>query len=129
MGPVLGFATILIIGIASSVFTAVLVARVLIEGWMGKDRSISFSTPLSAGRFKNIKTDFLSLRRISYVFSGVLILIGIAAFLTKGFDLGVDFKGGRDYQVRFEQAVNNADIKSSLDEVFWKWNHCKNFWE
>jgi SecD/SecF fusion protein len=117
-GPVKGFAVILIIGIISSVFTAVLLARVIIESWLGhkrKERSIAFSTKFSEGRFKNLNIDFLGKRRIAYIVSGLLVLAGIASILTKGFELGVDFRGGREYKIAFDQTVNSSELKDALD--------------
>ena len=118
MGPVLGFATILIIGILSSLFTAVLVSRLLIEWRTKNNREISFSSPISKDAFSNMNIDFLSFRKIAYGVSLAIILAGAASMFTKGFDLGVDFKGGRDYTIKFDEPVNTSDIKTGLDEVF-----------
>lgn len=118
MGPVLGFATILIIGILSSLFTAVLVSRMLIDTWVEKGKGIKFSTTLSEKLFSGINLDFLGTRKIVYGISGTFIAIAIASMIFKGFQMGVDFKGGRDYQVQMEKAVNTTEIKASLDKVF-----------
>ena len=117
-GPVKGFAVILIIGIISSVFTAVLLARVIIESWIGdkrKNRAIAFSTPISEGRFKNLNFDFLGKRKMAYALSGLLIIAGLASIFTKGFELGVDFRGGREYKVVFAEEVNSSQLKTDLD--------------
>lgn len=119
-GPVKGFAVILIIGIISSVFTAVLVARVMIETWLGEkrqERTIAFSTPLSKDRFKNLNIDFLGLRKTAYIVSAVLIIAGVASMLTQGFEMGVDFKGGREYKIEFAESVNSSQIKDALDQT------------
>lgn len=116
-GPIKGFAVILIIGILSSLFTAVLVARVMIESYLGNDKNktIGFSTPLSKGRFKDLKFDFLGNRKKAYMVSGFLVLLGLASIFARGFDFGVDFKGGREYVVEFDNAVSTSEIKDILD--------------
>lgn len=118
MGPVLGFATILIIGILSSLFTAVLVSRMLVDSWVEKGKEIKFSTSLSERLLSGINMDFLGAGKIVYGISGTMIAIAIASMIFKGFQMGVDFKGGRDYQVQMEKAVNTVEVKSSLDKVF-----------
>ena len=118
-GPVKGFAAILIIGIFSSLFTAVLLSRVMIESYLGKhkDKTIGFSTGLSKNRFKNINIDFLGMRKTAFILSGMLTLAGIGSIIATGFDFGVDFKGGREYKVEFAQSVNTSEIKSALDDA------------
>ena len=119
-GPVKGFAVILIIGIISSVFTAVLLARVIIETWLGNkrnERSINFSTPFSKGRFKDLNFNFLGRRKMAYVLSGLFVLAGIGSMLTKGFEMGVDFRGGREYKIEFAEAVNTSVLRNDLDLV------------
>ncbi len=118
-GPVKGFAAILIIGIFSSLFTAVLVARVMIESYLGKkkDSTIGFSTGFSKGRFKDLAFDFLGKRKMAYMVSGFLVLAGLASIFTRGFDFGVDFQGGREYKIEFAEAVNTSVIKDKLDNA------------
>ena len=118
-GPVKGFAVILIIGILTSLFTAVLVARVIIESYLGKhkDRTIGFSTPISKGRFKDINFDFLGNRKKAYIVSGLIVLAGLGSIIGRGFELGVDFKGGREYKVEFAESVNTSELKEALDDV------------
>lgn len=118
MGPVLGFATVLIIGIFSSLFTAVLLSRLVFNGRIKKDKNISYGNRLTMTAFSNINLNFLGKRKIAYVVSGIIILIGVASFYTKGFELGVDFKGGRSYDVRFQQEVTVSEVKAQLTEVF-----------
>jgi SecD/SecF fusion protein len=118
-GPVKGFAVILIIGILTSLFTAVLVARVVIETYLGKkkDRTLSFSTPLSREKFKNINIDIIGHRKKAYAVTGAIILAGLASIFIQGFELGVDFKGGREYKVQFAESVNVGQIKDALDDA------------
>ncbi len=120
-GPVKGFAITLMIGIATSFFTAVFVSRLLVE-WMtsGKNaNNLSLETPLSRNWFKNIKFDILGNRKKAYIASTVFILCGIAAVFIKGdLPLGVDFKGGRSYVVNFNNPVPASDLRTALDDEF-----------
>jgi SecD/SecF fusion protein len=121
IGPVKGFAVVLIIGVLSSLFTAVLLGRMIIEGWIAKEgRTISFWTPPTRNSFADMKIDWLSKRRIAYVVSGILILAGLASMLTRGFDYGVDFNGGYSYNIEFEagQNVDAQDLRDALTGPF-----------
>jgi len=111
LGPVKGFAVVLIIGVLSSVFTAIFVSRLLIDWWVGKGNDLSYWTGFSKGAFKNINIDWIGRRKIAYIFSGVIIVAGLVSMLTRGFDLGVDYKGGYSYNIQFVGNENiNADI-------------------
>jgi SecD/SecF fusion protein len=120
-GPVKGFAVTLMIGIATSFFTAVYISRLLIE-WMtsGKNgNSLSLETAMSRNWFKNINFDILGNRKKAYIFSIAFIVFGIVAiFLKGGLPLGVDFRGGRSYVVDFKNAVPASDVRSALDDEF-----------
>ncbi len=115
-GPIKGFATTLLIGILTSLFTAIFVTRLLVDWYLsGKNRSLDFSTALTKNLFQNINIKFLGKRKIAYIISAVLVGIGLFSLLTQGLQQGVDFIGGRSYTVRFEKAVNTAEITSKLD--------------
>ncbi|GGK58515.1 protein translocase subunit SecDF [Rufibacter glacialis] len=120
-GPVKGFAITLMIGIATSFFTAVFVSRLLVE-WLtaGKNaNNLSLETGLSRNWFKNIKFDILGNRKKAYIFSAIFILFGIVAvFIKGGLPLGVDFKGGRSYVVNFDTPVPASEVRSALDDEF-----------
>ncbi|KAA2218333.1 protein translocase subunit SecDF [Maribacter flavus] len=130
-GPIKGFATTLLIGILTSLFTAIFITRLLIDWYIsGKGRSLDFSTSLTKGLFQNLSIDFLAKRKISYVISGILVLVGLASlFFGPGLQQGVDFVGGRSYTVRFEQAVNPSEIASELNDVFGSGTNVKTFGE
>ncbi|CAM3615682.1 protein translocase subunit SecDF [Zobellia roscoffensis] len=129
-GPIKGFATTLLIGIVTSLFTAIFITRLLVDWYIdGKGRSLDFSTAITKGLFKNINIDFLSKRKIAYIFSAILVGIGVFSLATKGLQQGVDFIGGRSYQVRFEQSVNPSEIASELNEVFGSGTNVKTFGE
>ena len=117
-GPIKGFALTLIIGILTSLFTAVFITRLLIDGATEKGKNLTFNTSLSKGWFQNINIQFLRKRKIAYVISGAIILGGIASIASIGLKQGVDFKGGRSYVVRFDQTVNATEVSESLKEVF-----------
>jgi SecD/SecF fusion protein len=117
-GPIKGFALTLIIGILTSLFTAVFITRLLIDGATEKGKNLTFNTSLSKGWFQNINIQFLRKRKIAYVISGAIILGGIASIASIGLKQGVDFKGGRSYVVRFDQKVNATEVSESLKEVF-----------
>ncbi|WP_192823479.1 protein translocase subunit SecDF [Rufibacter sp. LB8] len=118
-GPVKGFAVTLMIGIATSFFTAVYVSRLLVEWLTKNNKNLSLETALSRNWFKNIKFDILGNRKKAYIFSAAVIAFGIAAIFIKGeLPLGVDFKGGRSYVVNFNNPVVASDVRASLDDEF-----------
>ena len=113
-GPIKGFATTLLIGIATSLCTAIFVTRLLVDGHLSKGYSLEFATKATKNLFRNLAITFLKKRTIAYVISGALITIGVFSLFTKGLNQGVDFVGGRSYTVRFEQAVNPSDAQAQL---------------
>jgi len=113
-GPIKGFATTLLIGIATSLCTAIFVTRLLVDGRLRKGYSLEFATKATKNLFRNLAIAFLKKRKIAYVISGALITIGVFSLFTKGLNQGVDFVGGRSYTVRFEQAVNPSDAQAQL---------------
>lgn len=115
-GPVKGFATTLIIGIITSLFSAVLITRLIYERFISRNIELKFSTTLTENAFKNMKVDYLGLRKYAYLFSGGLILIGLIALFTRGLVPGVDFTGGRNYIIEFPQDVNTLDIREALTQ-------------
>lgn len=117
-GPIKGFALTLIIGILTSLFTAVFITRLLIDGAAEKGKNIPFNTSLSKTWFQNIHIQFLPKRSVTYLLSGMIILAGIASIASIGLKQGVDFKGGRSYVVRFDEPMNASEVSGSLKEVF-----------
>ena len=121
LGPIKGFAVVLIIGVLSSLFTAVLVGRLIIDWWLSKkDRSMSFWTGPSKNAFANLQIDWLSKRKIAYAFSLGFIALGVGSFIMRGFDLGIDFKGGRTYTISFDQSqqVDSETLRTALTTAF-----------
>ena len=118
-GPIKGFATTLLIGIVTSLFTAIFITRLLVDWYISKKgRDLQFSTGITKNLFTNMNINFLGKRKIAYIISAILVGVGAFSLLTKGLQEGVDFVGGRSYQVRFEQAVNPSEIASELNDVF-----------
>lgn len=117
-GPVQGFATTLIIGIITSLFSAIFISRLTFSWLLDKNKSISFSNKFSANFMANAKFDFVGARKKAYIISGIVLLIGLGSIVFKGFDPGVDFAGGRTYVVRFDQPVNSVDLAKSLKTEF-----------
>ena len=117
-GPIKGFALTLIIGILTSLFTAVFITRLLIDGATDKGKNLTFNTSLSKGWFQNINIEFLRKRKIAYIISGAIILGGVASIASIGLKQGVDFKGGRSYVVRFDQTMNATEVANTLKDAF-----------
>ncbi|MBS1652997.1 MAG: protein translocase subunit SecDF [Bacteroidetes bacterium] len=118
-GPVRGFATTLLVGIGTSLFSAILITRVVFEWMLGKKMEIPFDTKATKNAFKNIHIDFVGKRKLYYIISSAIIALGVVFFFKNhGLNLGVDFKGGRTYQVRFDKDMNTEDIKNVLNKAF-----------
>ena len=117
-GPIRGFATTLIIGILTSLFCAIFVTRLIFEARLDAKKGIGFSTSMTKSAFTKFKIDFLGKRKISYIISGIIIAGGIISLVSRGLNYGVDFVGGRSYQIRFDQTVSPTDLQSSLGEFF-----------
>jgi SecD/SecF fusion protein len=116
-GLILGFATTLIIGILTSLFAAIFITRLLLEYYIRNGKTLSFSSSWAKNLFADSNFDFVSRRKLYYTVSSVIIGLGIISVLVKGFGLGVDFKGGRSYVIRFEKAVSTDDVRNSLEGV------------
>jgi SecD/SecF fusion protein len=120
LGPIKGFAAVLMIGVISSVFTAVLVGKLIIDWWTGRGNDITFSTKSSENAFANLTIDWLGKRKVAYIISGTILVLGISSFFVRGFELGVDFKGGYSYNVTFDegQDVNAETLRTALTDAF-----------
>lgn len=117
-GPIKGFATTLLIGILTSLFTAIFISRLLIDWYLNRGGKLEFSTGMTKGLFRSINLDFLKKRKLAYVISGVIITTGLASLFTTGLDQGIDFVGGRTYTVRFAQDMNTEEVKTAVNDVF-----------
>ena len=117
-GPIKGFATTLVIGISTSLFSAIFITRLVYERMLTKNRKITFATKLTENAFRNTNVNFLGSRKIFYVVSSIIVIAGVVSLVTRRLNQGIDFTGGRTYVVKFEESVNTMDIQNSLEEVF-----------
>lgn len=116
-GPIKGFATTLLIGIATSLFTAIFITRMLVDSRLFKSKILNFSTSLTKNLFTNMSITFLNKRKIAYFVSGSLLILSIFSLSINGLNQGVDFVGGRTYTVRFDKDVNQSEIQESLIDI------------
>jgi SecD/SecF fusion protein len=117
-GPIKGFATTLIIGIFTSLFSAIFLTRLIFSYRLDKKKPISFFSKLTENLFTNTNIQFVSRRKMFYDISAVIILAGVASLATRGLDLGVDFAGGRTYEISFVDQVEPEQVREALDVVF-----------
>ncbi|WP_347373087.1 protein translocase subunit SecDF [Aequorivita sp. Q41] len=117
-GPIQGFATTLLIGIATSLFTAIFITRLFIDRYTKNGKPLPCSTSITKNLFRNVSIEFLKKRKVAYIISGVLLLVSITSLFTNGLNQGVDFVGGRTYTVRFAKDVNSQEIQNDLVKAF-----------
>ena len=117
-GPIKSFGTTLGLGILTSLFTAIFISRLVITRRLEKGKTISFWHEWNKNIFANANYDFMSKRKTFYAISAVVILAGFVSMFTRGFSQGVDFSGGRQYVVKFQEPVNVDDIKVALAKVY-----------
>jgi len=115
VGPVKGFATTLIIGILTSLFTALFISRIILEWMMNGERKITFGNKITFNAFNNVSFKIIEKRKIAYVISGVLIAISLFSLATRGLNPGIDFAGGRNYVVAFKQSFSPEEIANLLN--------------
>ncbi len=117
-GPVQGFATTLIIGIITSLFTSLFITRIIFEARLAKGKDIKFASKGTQNFLANTKVNFIGIRKYSYIVSAVLIVASIVSLSTRGLNYGVDFSGGRTFVVRFDQAVTADQVREGLQGAF-----------
>jgi len=113
-GPIKGFATTLIIGIFTTLFTAIIISRLLLYRRLENKKPITFYSNITKNWFTKFNYDFVAKRKIFYVVSTVIFIIGIASWMTRGFNMGVDFAGGTSAKVIFASAVDADAVRNSL---------------
>jgi SecD/SecF fusion protein len=116
-GLVLGFATTLVIGLLTSLFAAIFITRLLLEATIKRGKTLKFYSGLTKNWFKDTNFDFVTQRKRFYIVSSAIIAIGIGSFIFKGFGLGIDFKGGRSYVVRFEKNVSTDEVRKAMTDA------------
>ncbi len=128
-GPIKGFATTLIIGIMTSLFTAIFITRIIFEWQLKRNINITFTSKTTSNWLRNTKIKFLENRKYAYYLSGTLIAISLISFVIRGFEFGIDFQGGRTYTVRFDNNVKVADVQQALTPYFGSAPEVKTFGE
>lgn len=118
VGPVQGFATTLIIGILSSLFTAIFITRLAFTFLLDRDKKITLGNKLTINAFQNLSIKFIDKRKTFYIVSAILIVISLGSLFTRGLNQGIDFTGGRNYIVAFEQAVSPEEVAIALEDVY-----------
>ncbi len=113
-GPIKGFATTLVIGILTSLFSAIFITRLIFYLMLTRHNVLTFATKITENAFKNLNINFLAKRKIFYMISGAIVVLGIVSLFIRGLNQSVDFTGGRDYVVRFEQPVSTLEIQDAL---------------
>ncbi|WP_455641242.1 protein translocase subunit SecDF [Parabacteroides sp.] len=117
-GPIRGFATTMIIGLFASFLTAVFLTRIVYEALLAKDKlkNVTFTTSITKDLLTNPKVNFLGARKIGYLIPAGIIVLGAISMSTIGLNNGIDFTGGRNYVVRFDQDVKTDEVRNMLDE-------------
>ncbi len=118
-GPIQGFATTLLIGIFTSLFTSIFIARIFIDKDVANNKSLTFSTPLTKNWFTGFHFDFVGMKKWTYLFSSAVVVVSLySIFFGNGLDQGVDFVGGRTFQVKFEKTVEPTQVSEELSKEF-----------
>ena len=116
-GPVHSFAVTLCIGILTSLFTSIFISRLIFTRMLDKEKEISFSTKFTENFLKDTHFDFIGFRKTAYIIALIMIVISVGSLAFKGLNLGIDFKGGRNYIVRFDQDVKVDQVREALSNL------------
>ncbi len=118
-GLIKGFALTLLIGIVTSLFTSIFIARIFIDKDIANNSNLTFSTSITKNWFTNFHFDFIKIKTITYIFSSIVVVVSlISIFFVNGLDQGVDFVGGRTFQVKFEKAIDASVVSEELSKEF-----------
>lgn len=117
-GPIKGFATTLIIGIFTSLFSAIFITRLIFDQRLNKTGTMSFWMNWSKNLLTNTNISFIPKRKVSYIVSSIIIIAGIASMLVRQLDFGVDFTGGRTYTVKFNEPAELEEVRNTLGLSF-----------
>ncbi len=113
-GPIQGFATTLIIGVFTSLFSAIFITRLIFSYFLDTKRDVQFSRKITENLFTGTAIEFLKKRKIFYVFSALIVGFGIFSLSTKGLDKSVEFTGGRMYRVEFGKKIDKSQVKDAI---------------
>lgn len=117
-GPIKGFAVTLLIGIATSLFTAIVITRVLVDRAVRKNKELAFTTGITKNWFTNMNFDFVGKKKVSYIISSITMIACIASIFINGMNMGTDFVGGRTFLVKFEKPIEASLISEDLSKAF-----------
>ena len=117
-GPIKGFATTLLIGIFTSLFTSIFITRMLLDWSVKRGNALTFVTGMSKNWFTNVNINFLKYKKLFYTISAIVCVVSIVSLATNSLNYGADFVGGRSYQVRFEKAIAPDEVKADLVKAF-----------
>ena len=119
-GPIRGFATTLIIGILVSFFTAVFITRIVYEHFMNKDKwlNLTFTTKISKNLMTNTHFDFMGTNKKSLIIVSAIIVVCIGSFAIRGLSQSIDFSGGRNFKVQFENPVEPEQVRELISSKF-----------
>ncbi|MBC7495101.1 MAG: protein translocase subunit SecF, partial [Flavobacterium sp.] len=117
-GLIKGFATTLLIGIFTSLFTSIFIARIFIDRDVANGKLLAFSTPITKNWFTGFNFNFLGAKKWTYIISSTVIIVSCISFFVNGLDEGVDFVGGRTFQVKFEKPVESTVVADELSKEF-----------
>jgi SecD/SecF fusion protein len=117
-GEIESFATTLIIGIFTSLFSAIVISKLIITSTLEKGKVMTFHTKFSKGLFQNFHFDWVGKRKYFYIFSILVSIVGVVAIGTRGLKQSVEFTGGRNYVAKFEKKGDIEYIKKNLETVF-----------
>ncbi len=117
-GPIQGFATTLIIGIFTSLFSAIIITRLIFFSRLEKKQPISFWTNMTKDWFTKMNYQFVTKRKLFYAISGTVIALGIGSMYINGLNYGIDFEGGSSFTVAFEEVIDDASLRTSMQDAF-----------
>ncbi len=116
-GPIKGFATTLIIGIFTTLFTAIIISRLILYKRLDSKKPITFYSDITKNWFTKVNYDFVTKRKVYYTISIVIIAAGMVSWMTRGFNMGVDFAGGTSYKVTYANAVDAENIRNAMNSA------------
>ena len=113
-GPIQGFATTLIIGVFTSLFSALFITRLIFSYMLDNKKEVAFSRKFTKNLFRGTSITFFKKRKLFYVISSLIVLGGLASLFSKGVDWGVEFTGGRTYRVEFSQKIDREEVRKLI---------------
>ena len=118
-GLVQGFALTLLIGIITSLFTSIFIARIFIDRDIARNKHLTFCTNITKNWFTGFHFDFIGIKKWTYLFSSVVVVVSLVSiFFINGLDQGVDFVGGRTFQIKFQKPVESTQVSKELSDAF-----------